>query len=122
VNIALDVNRDLDVVDGQLVLVGDQFGTQLRELDEHLEQRLRTLFQDWFLDTTLGIPYFEEVFQKPFNASVVESIFINEILATPGIIRLIEFNMDIDKSTRFLKVTFTAESTSGVIEFNEELP
>lgn len=122
-NIGQDINGDFDVVDGQLVLVGAKFGTQLRELEEHLEQRLRTLFADWFLDTSLGIPYFEEVFKKPFNASVVESIFINEILATPGIIRLIEFNMDLDKGTRFLQINLTAESTAGVIQFNsEELP
>lgn len=121
-NIGQDTSGDLEVVDGQLVLVGEQFGTQLREIEEHLEQRLRTLFGDWFLDTSLGIPYFEEVFQKPFNASVVESIFINEILATPGVIRLIEFNMDIDKLTRNLKVDFVCESTAGIIQFNEELP
>ena len=94
-NIAQDLNGDLDVVDGQLVLVGNQFGTQLRELEEHLEQRLRTLFGDWFLDTSLGIPYFEEVFQKPFNASVVESLFINEILSTPGVSRQWEFKVGV---------------------------
>lgn len=121
-NIGQDANGDIDVQNGQLVLVGFQFGTQLREIEEHLEQRLRTLSADWFLDTSLGIPYFEEVFQKPFNASVVESIFINEILSTPGVIRLIEFNMDFSKANRQLQVTFTAESTAGVIVFNEELP
>lgn len=121
-NIGQDVNGDLDVVQGQLVLVGSQFNSQHREIEEHLEQRLRTLFGDWFLDTSLGIPYFEEVFQKPFNASVVESIFINEILATPGVVRLIEFNMEIDKGTRFLKPSFKAETTEDIIVFNEELP
>ena len=121
-NLGQDVNGDLEIVNGQLVLVGKQFGTQFREIEEHLEQRLRTLFQDWFLDQSIGVPYFEDIFTKPFNASVVESIFVNEILSTPGVLRLIEFNLDLNKQNRTLIVLFTAEAVDGIIQFNGELP
>lgn len=115
-----NLTLDLDVVDGQLVLVGQQFGTQQREIEEHTEQRLRTHLGEWFANITIGIPYFEEVFAKPTNVALIESILINEILGTPGVIRLLAFNMDINKFNRTLIVTpLTIESTAGVIEFGE---
>lgn len=117
-NIGIDVEGDLDIQNGQLVLVGDLFATQQREIKEHIEQRLRTFFGEWFLDTTLGIPYLEEVFTKPVDVSFIESLFIQEILETPGVVRIQDFNMDLDKETRNLIVTpLRIESTAGVINF-----
>lgn len=117
-NIGQTADGDLDVVDGQLVLVGARFGSQQREIEEHVEQRIRTLQGEWFLDTTLGIPWFDEVFQKPANVPLIESLLIQEILGTPGVIRILEFNMDLDKGTRVLIVTpLVIETTAGVIDF-----
>lgn len=117
-NIGQDINGDIEIIDGQLVLVGEQFGTQLREIEEHIEQRLRTFFGEYFLNTTIGVPYLEEIFKKNPNFNVVESIFINEILAVPGVIRILEFNMDQNKDTRNLFFSaLKIQATDGVIEF-----
>jgi len=117
-NVGQDVNGDIDVVDGQLVLVGEQYATQLREIEEHLEQRLRTVQGEWFLERTIGLPYFDEIFTKPSNIQLIEALFIQEILDTPGVIRLLEFNMDLNKQTRTLFFPqLKIQATSGVIDF-----
>ena len=54
--------------------------------------------------------------------SVLESILVNESLNTPGIVRLLEFNMELDKGNRVLKVDAEAETLDGVISFSEEIP
>lgn len=124
-NLSVDtLTGDLAVENSQLVLIGEQFGTQTEEVRQHVEQRLRTLFQDWFLDRSLGVPYFEEFFIKNYDVNVMETLLINEILGTPGVLRILEFNMTIDKGNRTLAVdTLTIQTTDDVIEFNEiEVP
>jgi len=117
-NLGQDIDNDLEVVNGQLVLVGSRQGSQTREIEEHIEQRLRTLRGEWFLDNTIGIPYFEEFYRKDFDAGFIESLLIQEILETPGVVRLLEFNMSLDKNTRTLNVTpLRIEAISGVIDF-----
>lgn len=119
-NIAQDESGDIEVVNGRLVLVGAQFGTQLREIEEKVEQRLRTFFGEHFLDRSLGIPYFEDIFTKPARMSVIEPLLVNEILQTPGVVRLLEFNLDLNKTDRVLFFTaLRIQATSGVIEFSE---
>lgn len=121
-NIAQDINGDIDIVDGQLVLVGNQFGSQGREIEEHIEQRLRTVLGEHFLDKTIGLPWFDDIFTKNPNIPVVEATVINEILNTPGVIRILEFNTDFNKGIRqlffpLLKIQYTDD----VIEFENLL-
>ena len=109
---AVDPNfGDIAVDDqGQMVLVTGQ-----EEIREHSGQRLKTFFGEWFLDTTLGIPYFDEIFEKGQNVNDIDAIFINEILATPGIIRLLEFDIDIpDLASRQMVLEYKAQTTESL--------
>ncbi len=108
---ALDSNNDLIVENGAFKLV--QNGS---EVVQHVRSRLLFYKNEWFLDRSAGVPYFEEVFVKPSRPDNVESILKSEILQTPGVLSLIEFTMDYDSQTRKLTVTFTAETTYGLIE------
>ncbi len=112
-----DSSGDLVVDKGQLVLVEER-----EELEQHLAQRLRTFLGEWFLDTTIGIPYFDDILVKQPNVNVVDTLFIDEILGTPGIIRLLEFNSDLTSDTRQLSIDFIAESVDGIIDFSGEVP
>lgn len=116
-NLGINSSGDIDIQSGQLVLIEGQ-----EEIRQHLEQRLRTFLGEWFLDQSIGLPYFDDILKKNVIASEVESIFINEILSTPGVVRLIEFTLDLDKAQRALKVSFVAETVDGIIEFSAEVP
>jgi hypothetical protein len=47
--------------------------------------RLKFFKGEWFLDKRQGIPYFEAVFVKNPDLSLVQSIFRQAILGTPGV-------------------------------------
>lgn len=95
---------------GQLELVSDT-----EEIAQFLAQRLRTFFGEWFLDNTIGVPYFEEIFTKQQNVDAIEAIFIDEILSTPGVVQLFSFELDIpDLSKRQLEISFDAQITGSL--------
>ena len=116
-NLAIEENAadpnfgDLQLTEqGQLVLVTGQ--EEIRQLSA---QRLRTFFSEWFLDTLIGIPYFDQIFEKGQNVNDIDAIFINEILSTQGIIRLLEFDLDIpDLASRQLELTYTAQTSESL--------
>ena len=112
-NLGIDASGDLDIQNGQLVLIEGQ-----EEIKQHLEQRLRTFLGEWFLDETLGIPYFDNILKKNVIPSEIESIFINEIVSTPGVVRLLTFDLTLDKELRQLNLTFMAETVDGIVEFD----
>lgn len=90
---------------------------------QHLSQRLRTFVGEWFLDLTEGIPYFQHILKKRPDPVIVDSVFKKEIIDTPGIKKLLDFDLDLDASTRVLTLTFRAETIEGsVIDFSEEVP
>jgi len=116
-NLGVNLSGDLDLQGGQLVLVEGQ-----EEIKQHLEQRLRTFLGEWFLDQSIGIPYFDDILKKNVIVSEVESIFINEIISTPGVVRLLEFDLSLDKGLRRLSVTCLVETIDGIIDFSGGLP
>lgn len=116
-NVGIDASGDIDIQNGNLVLVEGQ-----EEIKQHLEQRLRAFLGEWFLDQTIGVPYFDEILKKNVIPSEVETIFINEILSTPGVVRLLTFDLTLIKSTRQLNLTFIAETVDGIVEFDEGVP
>lgn len=115
-NIGIDANGDWDMSAGELVFVNGA-----EEIRQFLIQKLRTVFQEWFLDARLGLPYFEQIFQKRPDPVVVESIFINEIVSTPGLVSLVEFDLNLNEVTRTLELDMRATTVDGEINFSEVL-
>lgn len=95
---------------GQLELVRAQ-----EEIAQHVSQRLRTFFSEWFLDTSLGIPYFDEVFEKGQDLEKIDALFIAAILETPGVVRLLDFSLDVpDAGERRLSISFKAQTLDSL--------
>lgn len=115
-DIGQTTDGDIDVTSNSPYLV-----TGVDEVEQLLRQRLRTFYGEWFLDTEIGVPYFQDIFQKNPNPVSIESAFKNVILNTPGFQELSEFQLDIDASLRSLTLTFSGISTSGIIDFSEVL-
>lgn len=108
---ALDSNNDLIIENGSLKLVRDA-----AEAIQHVRTRLLFYLEEWFLDTSAGTPWLQEVMVKPVNLANVESIIKTRIIQTPGVLTLQEFSMEYDTSSRRLNVQFTAETEYGEIE------
>lgn len=102
--------------DGDLVLT-----TGVDAIEQHLRQRIQTFLGEWFLDSRIGLAYFEHILRKDFNPTVIDSIFKTTILETPGVEDLQAFDIDLEPSTREMTLTFTVKTQEGDIDFSQVL-
>lgn len=102
---------DLAVTNNTLTFV-----TGADEVKQRLTQRLRTFLGEWFLDQSRGIPYFQEIMKKNPSSTIVEAIFKNEILGTPGVLAIEYFKITVDNVTRRLYLELKVQAVDGLIE------
>ncbi len=112
----LDENGDIAIENNTFVIIdGDE------AIVQHLKFRLQFFKGEFFLNTKLGIPYYQDIFVKNANLVLIRNIFREGILETPGIAELEVFNLDFDGETRRLKLYFVASKTDGgTITFDQE--
>ncbi len=115
----LNDDHDLAIEKNKFVIIDREAA-----LRQRLIQNLKTFFREWFLDLTIGVPYFQIVFAKGAPPSLISSIFKDVILTTEGVGVLERFEpLDYDTTTRDLNVDFTVISEEGVeIRIQEALP
>lgn len=96
---------------------------------QQIRSRLLFFRGEWFLDKRQGMPYYQAVFVKNPNIALVQSVFRQAILSTPGVKSIAKLETTLDAATR----TFTLSPleivlTGGVVfrpqpdEFIIELP
>lgn len=109
-DLALDDDGDLLVRDGDLVLVGG---------DDYVVQEARVNLQwfrdEWFLDESKGVPFFEQIFVKNPNLPLIQATYRRALLATRGVVSVESLDLNLDKSTRTLTVNWSARITGGGI-------
>ncbi len=110
---ALNIDNDLCLRNGSIATV-----TDAEQVAQHVRTRLLFYLGEWFLDLLKGLPYLQQIFVKPANLPLVESLLKAEIARTPEVNRLISYEMEFNKSTRVLRVAFSAETIHGVISSN----
>lgn len=96
-------DEDLFFENGGYTLV-----TGIDEVIQRLKVKLGVVLGEWFPDTTQGVPYFEQILVKNPDFESIQSIFKSTILNDPDVDELLEFDMDQDKESRKLTVTFRA--------------
>lgn len=74
--------------------------TGVESLAENIDQRLKLFLGKWFMDTTAGVPYFEEILKKPVDPDLVASILNAEILKEPEVTGITNVTADLDANTR----------------------
>ena len=100
-DIRLDVNGDIDITNGEVSLTMEIDG-----IVQHLKQRLRFFYGEWFLDKTKGVPYIQQILKKNPEPVIVDLILKRAILETPGVLELLEFSIEIINAFRELKLEF----------------
>lgn len=68
---------------------------------QRLRIRLLTFLSEWFLDTTYGIPYYEQILGRKTSKSVVDRIFQTEILKEQGVLEILEFSSTLGSSRQY---------------------
>src|SRR5690349_10526823 len=77
--------------------------------------RLRTWLGEWYLNTTHGVPYLEDILGKKRRPEIVEAILRAQILGVNGVKSIISFNLTIDPHTRKTSINFSADTKEGLI-------
>jgi hypothetical protein len=110
------LDDDIDTSDEKWSLVdGDD------AIIQHILIRLRFFKGEWFLDPTIGIPYYETILLKNPDLIAIRSVFRQAILTTPGIASLDSLLTELDNAERRLTVTFAAIKTDGgTLDFSKE--
>lgn len=117
IDIQLNNEWDLNLVNGDLVL--------LRGADEvcqHIKQRLLTFLGEWFLDLGIGLPWLQQILEKPADLQTVEAILQKAIRESPGVLELQAFEILADDLLeRTARVNFTVLVSDADEPINIEL-
>ena len=84
---------------------------------QRLRIRLLTFREEWFLDTSYGVPYFQSILGRKIKKSAVDLIFQREILAENGVKELTFFESTFEnrKYSLSFRVKVTTGEESGLI-------
>jgi len=107
-----ETTDDIEVIDNDVSLTSG-----LESKRQHLMIRISTFLGEWFLDTSLGVPYYRDILLKNPNFLSVSAAFKTVILDTPGILELLEFELEFVAS-RVLNFDFKCLSEDGEIDFS----
>ncbi len=101
---------DLKLVNGQFVIVDG-----IDAIAQQIFVQFNWFRGEWFLDTRLGVPYFEQILKKGASVRIVGQIFRQLILRTPGVTGLAKFVFKVDRATRDATLEFEALTAFGTI-------
>lgn len=96
--------HDLVLVDGNVTMTGD--------LAQRLDCLLRTFRGEWWLDPSIGVPWFEEVLKKNPDLQVIRQLLVSVLMSDSEVASVSRMDVELDRITRTLGVSFEVQSTS----------
>lgn len=79
---------------------------------QRLEVTLRTFLGEWFLQTDIGVPYFEKVFVKQQNKTALDLVFQEQINKDPDVSSIASFQSEL-RNNREYSVVFSVKTIRG---------
>ncbi len=99
-SLALNENHDISInVNGDFNFVED-----IDETTQSIKTRLFFFFSEWPWDIKIGVPWYEQIFIKNYDKSLIESVLIKEILETDNVLELFNFDVNINNINRSLQL------------------
>lgn len=113
--------RDLVLINGDAVLTADVDAQGTNPILQDVSQRLRFFQGEWFLETSQGVPYFQEILIKDPELGQVDAILQNTVLATPGVLQLADYRSEFDRVRRRLSAFFVIVTQLGTVDYTLSL-
>lgn len=108
----------LDQITNDLVISNRDFKFT-QEMPEELRQRLgiklRTFQEEWFIDTTYGVPYMQQIISQARNKEDVDIIMLGEIREEDGVDSVRNYVSTWDKYDRTYSFTADVITSAGNI-------
>ena len=116
-DVTFELPPDLDInPEGDLLLIDNA-----ERIGQQIKITLQFWFQEWFLDTTQGIPYLEYICIKNPNLQHIRQIFREAIQSVPDVDSVTELTLSVNAKERILSVTYTANTSAGLLTSKELL-
>jgi len=107
-NIGLDNDNNLVINNGVLSIISGA-----EEYRQAVRSALLTFQGEWFLNPLLGVPYYQQIYDKFLERSALRSIFSSQIKSVQGTTGVGSITFELDTSNRELTVNFTVQSIYG---------
>jgi hypothetical protein len=85
----------------------------LNSIGQKVKIRLLRYLGEYFMDTSKGVPYYQEILKKGISKDYVDVIFIDEILNTPDIVSVDEYESTLDNSSGKYSASFAATTSAN---------
>lgn len=115
-DIKLNSDHDILIENDALVLVDG-----LDAIAQDLDICLQTFQGEWFLDTRIGLPWFQKILGQKPRLNAIKSIFRDAILRVNGVSSILDLIIDFENTTRKLSVSFRAGTVEGELPYSKEL-
>jgi len=100
VGLSIDaITNDLHFSGNSLVLVRDAAA-----VGQHVRQRLKTFEGEWFLDTTAGVPWLDQILGRRYDPALAEAVVKAEILDTRFVTEITSFSVGFEQPLRQIKI------------------
>ena len=104
-NLQLSAAGDLVVTQGKTALVDST--------TQRVATRLRMLLGEWFLDTSDGTPYLQDILVKGARLDLVRAAFDARVRGTEGVLDVVTVILSPDRVNRKIGATITAVGPDG---------
>lgn len=117
-----DIALNTDTHDLQITDFDLSFIENVDQIAQNLNIRLRFFRGEWYLNTLVGIPYYQYFFIKNPNQIQVDSFIKNEIYDTEGVTTINDYSSAFDAVTRNYSVNFNCSALDSDITIEASLP
>mgnify|MGYP000926455643 CR=1 FL=1 len=83
-----------------------------------VRNRLQTILGEWPPNPELGMPWFDSVFTKAPDISLIQALVTDEIRKVDHVQDVLNIELSLNKDTRILTITFVAQSDWGEFSNN----
>lgn len=108
--------HDLIIKDGDIVLIDNA-----ERVVQQIKIKLKSFLGEWFLDTTYGIPYLEDILIKNPSIDHIRNILRQEIIDVDDVTAVTSLSVLLNRQSRTLTVNFEAQTTFGLVTSKEVL-
>ena len=84
------------------------------QLIQRLKVKLQMLWQEWFLNSSMGIPVTQYIVDNANNMPAITAIYRTAIKNTDGVTTLDTLTVDLDRDARQLTVIFSVNKGSPI--------
>jgi len=103
-----EIFHDLLIENGNIVLYSDN-----ASIAQKIRERLLLLRGEWFVNETIGIPYFQGILGAKTTPFPFRKFFIDAIKSVNGVTDVPSFSMNIDGTSRKLLISFECTTDQG---------